>query len=173
MTAWHGRLETRFVILTNELPRLADASGAMANRFIILALTTSFFGKEDRGLAAKFAAEMPGLLNWSIEGWGRFRTNADILSLRNLPRPLNRASKTLAAQSVHSFVSAAKSPQVRTSNATNCSMGGELGAKTTIATASARSKCLAAILTPRFRTSQYPSRETKMANNAAIMRGSI
>src|SRR5262249_21727672 len=30
---WTGRLPTRFLILTNELPRFADASGALASRF--------------------------------------------------------------------------------------------------------------------------------------------
>jgi putative DNA primase/helicase len=68
---WTGRLETRFLILSNELPRLTDASGAMASRFITLVLTVSFYVKEDHGLAAKLAPEMPGILNWSIEGWER------------------------------------------------------------------------------------------------------
>ena len=34
--AWTGRLGVRFLVLTNELPRLADASGALASRFIVL-----------------------------------------------------------------------------------------------------------------------------------------
>ena len=38
---WTGRLETRFLILSNELPRLTDPSGAMASRFITLVLTLS------------------------------------------------------------------------------------------------------------------------------------
>ena len=33
---WTGRLPTRFLILSNELFRLADASGALASRFILL-----------------------------------------------------------------------------------------------------------------------------------------
>ena len=31
---WTGRLSTRFLILTNELPRLSDSSGALASRFV-------------------------------------------------------------------------------------------------------------------------------------------
>jgi putative DNA primase/helicase len=34
--AWTGRLQARFPILSNELPCLADASGALASRFIVL-----------------------------------------------------------------------------------------------------------------------------------------
>jgi putative DNA primase/helicase len=51
------RLPTRFVVLSNELPKIADASGALASRFIILRLQESFLGREDTALAAKLAAE--------------------------------------------------------------------------------------------------------------------
>jgi len=37
LPAWMGRLQTRFVLLTNELPPIAGASGALASRFIVLA----------------------------------------------------------------------------------------------------------------------------------------
>jgi putative DNA primase/helicase len=69
--AWTGRLQTRFLILSNELPRLADASGALASRFIVLVLTNSFYGREDQGLTDRLLAELPGILNWSIAGWCR------------------------------------------------------------------------------------------------------
>jgi putative DNA primase/helicase len=44
---WTGRLPTRFLILTNELPRLTDSSGALASRFVMLTLTRDFYGRED------------------------------------------------------------------------------------------------------------------------------
>ena len=69
--AWTGKLDTRFLILTNELPRLSDSSGALASRFVILTMTRSFFGEEDRGLGQKLLRELPGILNWAIEGWDR------------------------------------------------------------------------------------------------------
>ena len=68
---WTGRLDTRFLILTNEVPRLADASGALASRFVTLILRKSFFGTEDQGLTDKLIAEMPGILRWALEGWDR------------------------------------------------------------------------------------------------------
>jgi putative DNA primase/helicase len=69
--AWTGRLPTRFVILTNELPRLTDASGALASRFMVFALTRSFYGREDAALTGKLIVELPGILKWAIEGQGR------------------------------------------------------------------------------------------------------
>lgn len=69
--AWTGQLQTRFVIISNVLPQLADASGALASRFIVLILTNSFYGREDQTLTAKLLTELPGILNWAITGWHR------------------------------------------------------------------------------------------------------
>jgi putative DNA primase/helicase len=70
---WHGTLPTRFLILTNELPRLADASGALVSRFILLCLVESFYGREDRGLTNKLLACRSGILNWALDGYDRLR----------------------------------------------------------------------------------------------------
>jgi putative DNA primase/helicase len=69
--AWTGRLQTRFLILSNELPRLADASGALAGRFVVFVLTRSFYGREDHALTARLLAERSAILNWAITGWRR------------------------------------------------------------------------------------------------------
>jgi putative DNA primase/helicase len=71
LSAWTGRLQVRFLILSNELPRFTDASGALARRFILLKLTNSFYGKEDRGLLNRLLRELPAILNWAIDGWRR------------------------------------------------------------------------------------------------------
>jgi putative DNA primase/helicase len=71
--AWTGRLPIRFTLLTNELPRLADSSNALAKRFLILVLTESFYGKEDPFLTAKLSTELPGILNWALIGYARLR----------------------------------------------------------------------------------------------------
>lgn len=73
LAPWTGTLPTRFLILTNELPRLSDASGALAGRFIVLCLTRSWYGKEDMSLTERLLGELPGIFNWSIEGWRRLR----------------------------------------------------------------------------------------------------
>jgi putative DNA primase/helicase len=67
------KLDTRFVILTNELPRLLDSSGAIVDRFIVLNMTRSWLGREDPTLLSKLLAELPGILLWSIEGRQRLR----------------------------------------------------------------------------------------------------
>jgi putative DNA primase/helicase len=70
---WTGSLGVRFLILTNELPRIADASGALASRFVVLQLSNSFYSKEDHELTDKLLTELPGILNWSLQGLDRLR----------------------------------------------------------------------------------------------------
>ena len=71
--AWTGQIRVRFLVISNELPRLADASGALSSRFIILRLIHSFYGREDLVLTEKLLTELPGILNWGIEGLRRLR----------------------------------------------------------------------------------------------------
>jgi len=71
LAPWTGRLPTRFLILTNELPKLSDASGALASRFVLLCLKRSWYGVEDMMLTERLLDELPGILNWAIEGWRR------------------------------------------------------------------------------------------------------
>jgi len=72
---WSGKLPTRFVVLSNELPRFKDSSGAIANRLLILQMTESFLGREDRTLDARLAAELPAILLWALEGLARLTAN--------------------------------------------------------------------------------------------------
>jgi putative DNA primase/helicase len=67
------KLKTRIMMATNEVPKLADTSGALASRFLILRLVKSFLGNEDRQLEAKLMAELPGIFLWAQEGWKSLR----------------------------------------------------------------------------------------------------
>jgi len=67
------KLPTRLMFLTNELPRMHDASAALAGRFVVLRLTRSFYGQEDIALTAKLVEELPGILLWATEGLNRLR----------------------------------------------------------------------------------------------------
>ncbi|UGQ39382.1 DNA primase family protein [Rhodococcus aetherivorans] len=67
-TDYVGKLPTRIVIMSNELPQLADTSGAIAGRLVILRMTESFFGREDKDLGAKLAKELPGIFLWALDG---------------------------------------------------------------------------------------------------------
>ncbi|MFD9026544.1 phage/plasmid primase, P4 family [Streptomyces parvulus] len=68
---WTGKLPTRLMILSNELPYFGDSSGVIARRFIVLNMTVSWLGKEDPTLIDRLAAEMPGIINWALDGLAR------------------------------------------------------------------------------------------------------
>ncbi|QEH37931.1 hypothetical protein OJF2_65260 [Aquisphaera giovannonii] len=68
---WNGTLRTRFVLTGNSVPKLGDYSSALPSRVILLKLTNSFLGKEDRELERKLRAELPSILLWALDGWIR------------------------------------------------------------------------------------------------------
>jgi P4 family phage/plasmid primase-like protien len=94
------RLPTRFMLLTNELPRLTDSSGALAGRFVILRLTRSFYGREDVNLTQSLTEELPGILLWAIEGLLRLRRQG------HFTRPKSTADAMLEMEDLSSPVSA-------------------------------------------------------------------
>lgn len=70
---WTGQLTARFMLMTNELPRIEDVSGALASRFLVMVLRESFYGREDPALFDRFVPELPGILRWALEGWDRLQ----------------------------------------------------------------------------------------------------
>lgn len=67
-------LPVRFVLATNEVLRWPDREGALANRFIVLPMRRSFYGKEDVELSDVLRTELSGILNWAIEGLREVRS---------------------------------------------------------------------------------------------------
>ena len=71
--AWEGRLGCGFIIFSNDLPTLQDASGAFAERCVILNMTKDFNAHPNLSLEFQLEPELPGILNWAIEGYRRLR----------------------------------------------------------------------------------------------------
>jgi len=96
---WTGTLPTRFLLVSNELPRFGDASGAIANRFIVLTLRASWLGRENPALTDELLTELPGILSWTLDGLeqltarGRFTeptSSADaVVALADLVSPVS------------------------------------------------------------------------------------
>lgn len=91
---------SRLVLLTNELPRILDPSGALAGRMIPLVMRQSFLGREDLDLDTKLKPELPGILNWAIEGWKELRKGARLglpLSSRDAVQEIEDLSSPVKA----------------------------------------------------------------------------
>ena len=91
LAPWSGKLGVRFLILTNELPRIIDVSGALPSRFIIWQLYECFEGREDLTLEDKLMKELPGILNWALRGVDRLAAKPRFI----MPRASRRALRTL------------------------------------------------------------------------------
>lgn len=68
---WVGVLGARVMMMSNELPKLKDASAAIADRALLLNLPKSWLGNEDLTLAGRLEAELPGILRWALDGLDR------------------------------------------------------------------------------------------------------
>jgi putative DNA primase/helicase len=100
LPAWTGKLPTRFVLISNELPRLRDVSGALAGRLIILRFTRSFYGHEDTALFDRLRPELPGILGWAIAGWERLNRRGRFMqprSARELVATMDDLASPIAA----------------------------------------------------------------------------
>ena len=91
LSHWTGRLGARFLILSNELPSIKDASQALASRFLLLTLTELFYGREDVLLEEKLRAELAGILNWSLRGLARLRARGHFV----MPKSAQDAMRAL------------------------------------------------------------------------------
>ncbi|WP_193601499.1 phage/plasmid primase, P4 family [Mycobacteroides abscessus] len=52
-----------WVMMQNDLPQIADSSGAFVSRLTPVQFGESYVGREDRGLGKRLLAELPGVLN--------------------------------------------------------------------------------------------------------------
>jgi putative DNA primase/helicase len=95
---WTGKLPSRFVVISNELPQLGDASAAIAGRFVTLLLAQSWYGREDTTLEGRIRGELTGILNWALDGLARLErrgqftrpesTDEAYIALQDLASPI-------------------------------------------------------------------------------------
>lgn len=58
----------KLVFSVNELPKINDTTPGLYRRFIIVPFDRSFESNPDLGLEEKLTSELPGILNWAVEG---------------------------------------------------------------------------------------------------------
>ena len=73
------KLNSRFLISSNMIPRLTEESKALVTRSVILNFKESFIGREDVDLSGKLITEIPGIFRWAIDGWKRLNERGRFL----------------------------------------------------------------------------------------------
>lgn len=71
--AYTGTLGVQMAMAANELPGILSNSGALSCKFLVLETPESFLGREDTKLIGKLLAELPAILNWSLDGLARLQ----------------------------------------------------------------------------------------------------
>lgn len=93
------KLQTRFLLIANELPNFRDSSKAITSRYLAFQ-TLNTISEEDRDpdLLARLTAELPGILNLSIEGRRR------LMERRRFLQPASAAHLIADAEAIASPV---------------------------------------------------------------------
>jgi putative DNA primase/helicase len=65
---YDDQLRCKLLLISNELPWLQDMSGALAARFSLLRLCTSFAGRERSNRYRDFLPELCGIMRWALGG---------------------------------------------------------------------------------------------------------
>jgi putative DNA primase/helicase len=73
------RINARFTIAVNELPRLPDASVSLRAKMVVIPYSVTFEGKEDFNLSERLLAEVPGITNWALAGLVDLRQTGRLL----------------------------------------------------------------------------------------------
>lgn len=81
--SYTATLPCRLIMLLNELPILRDNAAALRARMFVVNFTESFLGREDLGLDDKLADELPGILNWALDGLDRLRSRSEFVQPRS------------------------------------------------------------------------------------------
>ncbi|MCG2629733.1 phage/plasmid primase, P4 family [Bradyrhizobium sp. WYCCWR 13023] len=101
-TDWIGKVGARFLLISNRMPNFGTNTDALAARLLIVPFDVSFEGREDFELDIKLRAELPGILNWALDGLDRLKARGRFVE----PDDSKVAKRNLLYQSnpVHGFV---------------------------------------------------------------------
>jgi len=81
-TSINQKLNTRIVIVSNDVINLSDPSGALNRRMLWLRFP-GFEGERDDNLRRKLAGELSGILNWAVEGYKRLMSTGEFTEVES------------------------------------------------------------------------------------------
>jgi putative DNA primase/helicase len=67
------RMKVRFLLSGNQFPNFGEHATALKRRLLVIPFNISFADRADPDLSAKLIAELPGILNWALDGLASLR----------------------------------------------------------------------------------------------------
>lgn len=96
---YSATLNTRIMMICNEMPKLKDAGDALLARLIPIRFDKSFLGQENQSLEYDLTKELPGIANWALEGIRQYigqgfismpqEGTVDLLDLKRVLNPVS------------------------------------------------------------------------------------
>jgi putative DNA primase/helicase len=100
--SWSGFLPTRFLMVSNAVPNFGGHTSALAARLLIVPFENSFIGREDTELTKKLLAELPGIINWALDGLDDLNLQGNFVEPADCAKLKSRL--ILRSDPVHGFV---------------------------------------------------------------------
>jgi putative DNA primase/helicase len=72
-------LPLRFLMAGIQFPNFGEHANSLARRLLVIPFNVTFEDRADTELSAKLIAELPGILNWSLDGLDDLRANGFIV----------------------------------------------------------------------------------------------
>lgn len=96
---WYGVIQAQITIMSNDIPSFSDSSNAISGRMLVLEMRESFLGREDPLLSSKLEHELPGILNWALQGLDRLQQRGrfkEPKSSRDMVRMMRESASPVA-----------------------------------------------------------------------------
>ena len=71
----HQPLCCKLLLVGNAIPICFDYANALRNRLMVVPFPHSFAGKEDPTIEQHLEKNLPGIMNWALDGWHRLNMN--------------------------------------------------------------------------------------------------
>jgi putative DNA primase/helicase len=96
------KLRVRFLMAGNQFPNFGEHATALARRLLVIPFNVSFEQNADPDLSAKLIAELPGILNWALDGLDNLRAAGRFIE----PEASKRAKREIlnSGDPIRSFV---------------------------------------------------------------------
>lgn len=83
------RVRAKLMLAFNGLPDFRENSAALINRILYIHFPVSFIDRENTNLTSELLSELPGILNWSLDGYERLLANNRFTKVPRVEEHLN------------------------------------------------------------------------------------